>query len=397
MLQKGDVRKTISPFEEDHQGIRVQPGWLGISSPRRHLGETPSRKGWWQIYWNQKFIQLAGHIKSGLDFTKVESPSDIIEWPVPEPKITRVTIRYQNLKAVKEFRRGFEGERIIDWAEKTWGVTPEMTAITMNGVDWTPSNYLPQDCIIDFVPRFRESLEDLETNTKDDTNEVTVFVSILDQERVWKLMRDKEWSSFKSKVDEIADDVKWTAIFDAQPWVDDSRAPTKNTKIMVNFDLPGGSPKVKLPVTHVSVKIQDRGPFPLTVVRNREWEYFQRCMNLVLKGWSWKALLRGHLWENEDRVPCENDEIQIKLAKCVPELTTVQGFVKVGSDDSQIVHLHEGRDWEHFNDWMKAHRPIDLRSTSFDGRPWTDDMRAAAKDHTTLANITGHGGGKTRR
>jgi hypothetical protein len=52
MLRKSDARITISLFEKDHQGIRVQPGWLGISSPRRHMGETPPRKGCWQIYWN---------------------------------------------------------------------------------------------------------------------------------------------------------------------------------------------------------------------------------------------------------------------------------------------------------------------------------------------------------
>jgi hypothetical protein len=100
MLRKSDARKSISLFEEDHQGIRVEPGWLGISSPRSHLGETPSRKGWWQIYWNQKFIEKAGRIKLGLDHTKVQSPSDIVEWPVPEPLTTRVTIRYQNCEVV---------------------------------------------------------------------------------------------------------------------------------------------------------------------------------------------------------------------------------------------------------------------------------------------------------
>jgi hypothetical protein len=300
------------------------------------------------------------------------------------------------LKVVKEFRRGFEGELIIDWAEKTWGVSTEMTAITMNGVDWTPSNYLPQDCIIDFVPRFREPLDDLKTTEEDDTNEVTVFVNVLDQERVWRLKKDNEWSSFKERVDEIADDVKWSAMFNGQIWEDDSRRPEKNTKIMVDFELPGGSPKVKLPVTHVTVKIQDREPFPLTVVRNKEWEEFQRCMNLFLKGWSWTATLRGHPWENDDRVQFENDEIQIKLAKCGPVLKTVQVFVRVGSDGSQIVHLHEGREWEHFNEWMKVHRPIDRWAASFNGRPWVDETRALVKDQTILVNITGSGGGKTK-
>jgi hypothetical protein len=220
------------------------------------MGETPSRKGWWQIYWNQKFIELAGRLKSGLDYAKVKSPSDTIEWPVPEPKTTRVTIRYQNLKAVREFRRGFEGERIIDWAEKTWGVSPEVTAITMNGVDWTPSNYLPQDCIIDFVPRFRERLEELEVSQEPAANEVQVFVNIPEQEMVWRLKLDNEWNDFKARVDEIADDAKWFATFDGQIWENDSRKPDKESKIMVVFDLPGGSPKVKLPVAHVTVEFK---------------------------------------------------------------------------------------------------------------------------------------------
>jgi hypothetical protein len=114
MLQKGDARESISLFEEDHQGIRAQPGWLGISSPRCHMGETPSRKGWWQIYWNRKFIEQAGRIKKGLDHTKIKNSAEIIEWPSSELLTTRVTLRYQNREAKKEFRRDFEGERIID-------------------------------------------------------------------------------------------------------------------------------------------------------------------------------------------------------------------------------------------------------------------------------------------
>jgi hypothetical protein len=396
LVKKGDARKSISLFEKDHQGIRVQPCWLGISSPRLHMGETPSRKGWWQRYWIQRFIEQAGRLKSGLDYTKVESPSDIIEWPVPEPKTTRVTIRYQNLKTVREFRRGFEGERIIDWAEKTWGVSSEMTAITMNGVDWTPSNYLPQDCIIDFVPRFRESLDDQETAQEPAANEVQVFVNILDQERVWRLKLDNDWYVFKAIVDAMADEWNWFATFNGQIWVDGSRCPEKKTKIMVVFDLPGGSPKVKLPVAHVTVRIQDRDPFPLTIVQNKEWGNFQKCINLILTGWSWTATLRGQPWTNDDRVPIEGDEIQITFAKCGPILKTVQGFVKVGAEASQIVHLHEGREWEHFNEWMKVHKPMDKWAAFLNGHPWEDDSLAPKRDQTIRVNITAQGGGKTK-
>jgi hypothetical protein len=171
-----------------------------------------------------------------------------------------------------------------------------MTAITLNGVDWTPSNYIPQDCIVDFVPRWREQLDIPADTQEDNAAELTVFVNILDQERVWKLTKGCEWASFKARVDEVADGTKWSAIFNGQIWDNDSRTPQKNTKILVNFDLPGGSPKVKFPVTHVSVKIVDRDPFPLGLIRNKEWETLERCLNLILKGWKWSAFLRDQPW-----------------------------------------------------------------------------------------------------
>jgi hypothetical protein len=397
MLRKNDARKSISLFEKDHQGIRVQPGWLGISSPRSHMRETPSRKGWWQIYWNQKFVEQAGRIKRGLDHTKVKNTSEIIEWPAPEPMTTRVTIRYQNHEVNKEFRRRFECERIIDWAEKTWEVSPELTAITLNGVDWTPSNFLPQNCIIDFVPRFREQSEIPKEEKEDSTNEVTVFVNILDQERVWKLKKDSEWSSFKSRVDEIADDVKWSVMFNGQIWDDDSRSPTKNTKIMVNFELLGGEPprRLNLLSTHITLKIDDRDPFPLGLIRGKEWENFKQCMDLIFKGCCWSAFLRGQLWMNDDRKPLGHDGIQIRLAKLrEPVQKAVQVFVKVGTGSSQIVHLQAGREWEHFKEWMAVHHPIDRWADTVNGHVWEDDSFAPSRDQTIRVNVTGEGGGK---
>jgi hypothetical protein len=247
------LRKSISLFEEDHQGIRVQLGWLGISCPRSHMGETPSRKGWWRIYWNQKFIEQAGRIKKGLDYTKVKSPAEIVDWPVPEPFTTSVKLRYRNSEVKREFRRGFEGDRIIDWAEKTWGFTPEMNCITLNGVDWTPSNFIPQDGVIDFISRFQEQPMEAEVIEEESKSELTVFVNFLDQTRVWTLTKDFEWSSFKAKVDEVADDVKWHAVFGGAIWEDDSRTPEKNTTITVNLELPGGEPPRRIPSTHVWV------------------------------------------------------------------------------------------------------------------------------------------------
>jgi hypothetical protein len=79
MLTKADARAKISLFEDDHQGIRVQPGWLGISSPRSHMGETPPRRCWWQLGGPQAFLSKAGLLKVGLDPLKVKNPAEIVE------------------------------------------------------------------------------------------------------------------------------------------------------------------------------------------------------------------------------------------------------------------------------------------------------------------------------
>jgi hypothetical protein len=78
-----------------------------------------------------------------------------VEWPSPEPETTKVTLRFGNQAVTKEFRRGFEWERIIDWAEKTWEISGVMHCVKLNGEDWNQSNYIPQDSVIDFAPRFQ--------------------------------------------------------------------------------------------------------------------------------------------------------------------------------------------------------------------------------------------------
>jgi hypothetical protein len=70
--------------------------------------------------------------------------------------------------------------------------------------------------------------------------------------------------------------------------------------------------------------------------------------------------------------------------------------VKIGTDGSQIVHLHEGREWEHFNEWVKTHRPLDRWAAFLNGHPWEDDTQAPTRDQTIRVNITGQGGGKTK-
>jgi hypothetical protein len=109
-----------------------------------------------------------------------------------------------------------------------------MTAITLNGVDWTPANFLPQDCIIDFIPRFQNQVEETIPEEANSKSEVTVFVDLLNQIRVWKLKTGFEWKSFSERVNAIVDD-KWTATFGGQIWEDDSRTPEKNTTITITW------------------------------------------------------------------------------------------------------------------------------------------------------------------
>jgi hypothetical protein len=164
---------------------------------------------------------------------------------------------------------------------------------------------------------------------------------------------------------------------------------------MVNFELPEGSPKMKLPIIYVLVTIDDREPFPLDLIKDKEWENFQRCMNLIMKNWTWTAFLKGEKWCNDDRKPKDHDEIQVTLAKLRdPVQKAVQVFVKTGSDSTQITHLQVGREWEHFKEWMAIHHLIDRWSASFNGRAWEDDTRAPTRDQTIHVNITGQGGGR---
>jgi hypothetical protein len=70
--------------------------------------------------------------------------------------------------------------------------------------------------------------------------------------------------------------------------------------------------------------------------------------------------------------------------------------VKIGSGNSQIVHLQVGREWTHFNEWMADHHPIDRWSATINGHIWEDDSFAPQKDQTIRVNVTGEGGGKKK-
>jgi hypothetical protein len=201
--------------------------------------------------------------------------------------------------------------------------------MTLNSEDWTPANYIPQDCVIDFVSRWQEqSPQPREERPEEDLkNEFTIFVDFFDQTRVWKLTKSFEWSSFRSRVDEIADVIKWNAVFGGAIWEDDSRTPEKNTTVTVNLDLPGGEPPRNIPSTHVWVRIDDREPFQLGLLRGNEWNHFQRCVSMLLKKWPWTTFLRGQPWINDERKPMENDEIQISIASLRPPApATVQAL-----------------------------------------------------------------------
>jgi hypothetical protein len=78
-------------------------------------------------------------------------------------------------------------------------------------------------------------------------------------------------------------------------------------------------------------------------------------LDLILKKWDWSATLRGMPWEDDERKPVENDEIQVTLRK--PEPPSVQVFVAVRMLKSRILHLQLGQEWEQFKDWMDHEYP----------------------------------------
>jgi hypothetical protein len=145
----------------------------------------------------------------------------------------------------------------------------------------------------------------------------------------------------------------------------------------------------------VTVRIDNREPFPLEVTVENEWEVFKHCMNSVMKNWVWTAFLRGKPWSNDERKPANGEEIQVQLWRVrVPVQKAVQVFVQVGSGKTQITHLAEGNELAHFNEWMHGRYPIDRWSASICGKRWEDQSFAPTRDQIIRVNVTGEGGGK---
>jgi hypothetical protein len=92
--------------------------------------------------------------KDALD--SVRSINDILKClsrHIPEEKSTKVTSQYENRKAQREIRGGFEWKRAIYYAEKQRGVREQVAAVTLNGKDWGSEGPVPPNSLITFVPR----------------------------------------------------------------------------------------------------------------------------------------------------------------------------------------------------------------------------------------------------
>jgi hypothetical protein len=113
----------------------VQPCWVGICIARLHLNEASPQDEQLLSHFRREFLKFAGFIRRDVKPAEVTRPSEIIDWPIPEPETTKVTLRFGSQSVTKEFRRGFGWERITDWAEKTWEISGVMHCVKLNGED----------------------------------------------------------------------------------------------------------------------------------------------------------------------------------------------------------------------------------------------------------------------
>jgi hypothetical protein len=136
MLRKSDAGSTVSLFEDkEDEVIKAQPCWAGICTRRLHMNETPPRSNLLALWANHSILQAVGRIKQGLDPKSVTIPAEIVEWPNSDARMTKLTLRCDSHETHSELRCGYEWERVVDWAEKTWGVRDELTKMTLSGED----------------------------------------------------------------------------------------------------------------------------------------------------------------------------------------------------------------------------------------------------------------------
>jgi hypothetical protein len=75
---------------------------------------------------------------------------------------------------------------------------------------------VPQNSIVDFMPRWADQgpaepvsqESEPDKPAKDSCNQFQVFVEMLEQTRIWKLIKDFEWESFKRQAEETLGETK---------------------------------------------------------------------------------------------------------------------------------------------------------------------------------------------
>jgi hypothetical protein len=73
--------------------------------------------------------------------------------PNPQSKTTNAVSQSEHHSSNKDFERGFEQPRAIEFVKKEWQFSSSTTPVTYNGKGWDSSREVPQESIIAFVPR----------------------------------------------------------------------------------------------------------------------------------------------------------------------------------------------------------------------------------------------------
>jgi hypothetical protein len=183
-----------------------------------------------------------------------------------------------------------------------------------------------------------------------DSNEVEVFVHLLNRARRWRLSKGFEWHQFRTAITLGLKSSQWSASFEGQPWINADRKPWHNQEIFVSI----------MPVqTQVFVSgLPNRSAVSLQLQLGREWEQFQEWMRNEYPdpNWRWSAAVNGHAWEDNSWAPTHDQTIRVNMtlgggAK-VPKIGV---WIKIGNRQAEYVQIIKKRQ----NCWADFKRKVD--------------------------------------
>jgi hypothetical protein len=124
---------------------------------------------------------------------------------------------------------------------------------------------------------------------------------------------------------------EWEARFDNIPWTDQSRVPTKGTRIEVCLKPKKNSVEDVIPCTQIFVEIPGSSTKNWYLKQGEEWTHFQARVNETVNGVPWTAWQGILTWEDDTWRPKAGTTIKVSFA-----------LDSGGKQDKIAVMLHVG-------------------------------------------------------